>query len=324
MGLPGEPARASRQRWEALDDLRGLAILVMVPVNVAATFASIPAWFKHAPADGLTLPDFVVPAFLFSLGLSASFSYGSRVRDRGFSRTLLHAFIRYAVLFAFGSIGILLVDHASRWETLQMLGATGLLSFFFLPIPPWPRIAAAAVMLAAVEVLRPLGLGALLQGWYETGLGGPWGTFSLSFFAVTASALGELLRDESSGRRLAVSGVAALVLGAAGLAALDLAPLSKHLLSLSYILFTAGVSSALLCFLVLLRELAGLKLPVAASMGRNALLLYMLHAVIGVGAQALLGDGASAGAAWAASLLVLAVCAGVALVLDRRKIYLKL
>lgn len=315
---------ATRQRWEALDDLRGLAILVMVPVNVAATFIAIPAWFKHAPADGLTLPDFVVPAFLFSLGLSAAFSYRSRVRDRGFARTLLHAFVRYAVLFAFGSIGILLVDHGSRWETLQMLGATGLLSFFFLPIPPWPRIAAAAVMLAAVEVLRPLGLGSLLQGWYETGLGGPWGTFSLSFFAVTASALGEMLRDESSGRRLAVSGAAALALGAAGLAALALAPFSKHLLSLSYILFTAGVSSGLLCLLVLLREMGGLTPPVVGSMGRNALLLYMLHAVIGVGVQALLGDGASGAAAWAASLLVLAVSAAAALVLDRRKIYLKL
>ena len=319
-----ERARAPRQRWEALDDLRGLAILVMVPVNVAAAFTVIPAWFKHAPATGLTLPDFVVPAFVFSLGLSASFSFRSRVRDRGFARALLHALIRYALLFAFGTIGILLVDHATRWEILQMLGATGLLCFFFLPIPPWPRAAAAAAVLAVVEVLRPLGLGGLINGWYDTGLGGPWGTASLAFFAIAASALGELLRDETSGRRLVLSGAFALVLGAAGLVARVFLPFSKHLLSLSYILFTAGVSSALLCLLVLARELWGLKLPVAGSMGRNALLLYMLHAVIGVGVQALLGDGASAGAAWGASLLVLAVCAAAAVVLDRKKIYVKL
>jgi predicted acyltransferase len=319
-----ERTRAPRQRWEALDDLRGLAILVMVPVNVAATFTAIPAWFKHAPAAGLTLPDFVVPAFLFSLGLSASFSFRGRVRDRGFTRTLLHAVTRYALLFTFGTIGILLVDHASRWETLQMLGATGLLSFFFLPIPPWPRLAAAAAMLAAVEVLRPLGLGGLINGWYDTGLGGPWGTFSLSFFAIAASALGEMLRDETSGRRLVFSGAFALALCAAGLIARGFFPFSKHLLSASYILFTAGVSSALLCLLVLAREMWGLKLPVTGSMGRNALLLYMLHAVICVGAQALLGDGVSAGAAWGASLLVLVICAAAAVVLDRRKIHVKL
>jgi len=296
----------------------------MVPVNVAATFTVIPAWFKHAPANGLTLPDFVVPAFLFSLGVSGSFSFRSRVRERGFARTLLHALIRYAVLFAFGSIGILLVDHSSRWETLQMLGATGLLSFLFLPIPPWPRIAAGAALLAAVEVLRPLGLGGLIQGWYETGLGGPWGTFSLSFFAITASGLGEMLRDEDAGRRLLVTGSAAAVLCAAGLLSLLYVPFSKHLLSLSYILFTGGVSSGLLALLVLAREIGGLRLPVIGSMGRNALLLYMLHAVLGVAAQALLGDGAAAAPAWSASLGVLLVCAVAGLVLDRSKIYVKL
>ena len=129
-----------RARWAALDDLRGLAILVMVPVNVAAPFLLIPAWFKHAPADGLTLPDFVVPAFLFSLGLSAALSFKARRQRTGLGRTFLHALIRSAVLFAFGTVGILLVDQGARWEILQMLGATGLFSFFFLLLPPWPRL----------------------------------------------------------------------------------------------------------------------------------------------------------------------------------------
>ena len=160
----------------------------MVPVNIAAVFTSIPAWFKHAPANGLTLADFVVPAFLFSLGLSASFSFKARTRDRGLGRTFLHAFLRSAALFAFGSIGVLLVDHSARWEILQMLGATGLFAFFFLLIAPWPRLGAAVLLLAGVEILRPLGLGSLMQAWYETGMAGPWGTFSLSFFWGRAAA----------------------------------------------------------------------------------------------------------------------------------------
>ena len=296
----------------------------MVPVNVAAAFRAIPAWFKHAPADGLTLPDFVVPAFLFSLGLSASFSFKTRMRDRGYGRTFLHALVRYAVLFAFGSIGILLVDHSARWEILQMLGATGLLSFFFLAIPPWPRLGAAAALLAAVEILRPLGLGALMNAWYDTGIAGPWGTFSLAFFAVVASSLGELAKDAPSGKRLSSAALFAAVLCAAGLAARVFFPFSKHVLSLSYILFTAGISAALLALFVALRERWGAKLPVLGSLGRNALLLYMLHAVIGVIAAALLGDDISVGLAWLVSFAVLGVCILVAVVLDRRKLFVRL
>jgi predicted acyltransferase len=296
----------------------------MVPVNVAAVFISIPAWFKHAPRTGLTLPDFVVPVFLFSLGLSASFSFKARVRDKGFGRTLLHALIRYAVLFAFGSIGILLVDHSSRWEILQMLGATGLFSFFFLLFPPWPRLGAAALVLAIVEILQPLGLGGMMNAWYDTGIAGPWGTFSLSFFAITASSIGEMVRDAPSGRRLSVTAIFAGVLSAAGLLALPLYPFSKHLLSLSYILFTAGVSSALLALLILARELWGLKIPVVGLLGRNPLVIYMLHAVIGVVVLAILGDAINAGLAWAVSFLVLGVCILAAALMDRTRLYVKL
>jgi len=296
----------------------------MVPVNIAAAFTSIPAWFKHAPAEGLTLPDFVVPAFLFSLGLSASFSFKTRTRDRGFGRTFFHALVRFAVLFVFGSIGVLLVDHSTRWEILQMLGATGLFSFFFLLVPPWPRLGAAVLLLAGVEFLRPFGLGSLMQAWYETGIAGPWGTFSLSFFAISASALGELVKDASSENRLARAALFAGVLSAGGLLALPFFPFNKHVVSLSYVLFAAGVSSALLALLVLVREMWGMKPPIVGSMGRNALLLYMLHAVIGVGVQALLGPDVTAGLAWGVSFLVLGACAVVAVVMDRNRVYVKL
>jgi predicted acyltransferase len=180
------------------------------------------------------------------------------------------------------------------------------------------------VLLAAVEVLQPIGPGGLMNAWYDTGIGGPWGTFSLSFFAIVASALGQLLRDRHSGRRLRISGALALVLCAAGLIARPFFPFNMHALSLSHILFTAGVSCGLLTLLVLLREIGGVKLPIMGGMGRNALLLYMLHAVIGVAVSAVLGAVVGAGTAWGASFLVLAICAAAACALDWRKIYLKL
>ena len=314
----------ARERWAALDDLRGLAVLVMIPVNVAAEFTGIPGWFKHAPANGLTLADFVVPVFLFSLGLSASFSFKSRLAERGLARTVLHALYRYALLFAFGTVGILFVDHGASWEVLQMLGATGFFAFFFLFIPPRQRLTAAAALLAAVEVLRLFGLGTLMARWYDTGLGGPWGTFSLSFIVIVASALGELLQTATARRRIEIASTAAGILAAAGLLALLYTPFSKHLLSLSYILFTTGVASALLALLVVASEIGKVTLPVIGPIGRNPLVLYMLHAVLGVVLHSIIADSVSAPLAWLFTLLILALCFGAAWLLDARKIFIRL
>jgi predicted acyltransferase len=321
---PAGSIAPGKLRWEALDDLRGLAILSMIPVNVAAPFNAVPGWFKHAPALGLTFADFILPCFLFSLGLSASFSFSRRVSNKGFGRTLFHAFVRYAVLFAFGSVGILLVDHTASWEILQMLGATGIFSFLFLLLPPWIRLGAASAMLACVEVLRPLGLGSLMAGWYDSGLAGPWGTFSLSFFIIAASALGEMIREANARKRLAFSAVFGGAMIAAGIAAAFFLPFSKHLLSLSYVLFTCGVSSAVLALLVVITEMRDVSLGFVASLGRNPLLLYMLHAVLGVIALAVAGADASPVAAWGACILVAGICIGAALALDAKKLYVRL
>jgi predicted acyltransferase len=313
-----------RTRWEALDDLRGLAVFLMIPVNGAASYAATPTWFRHAPGPGLTIADMVVPLFLFSLGVSAGLSWKRRVAEKGYGRTLLHAMLRNALLCAFGVAGMLLADPGARWEVLTMLGVTGMFSFFFLGLRPWPRLGAALLVLAAVEVLRPLGLSALMAGWYDTGLAGPWGTFSLSFFAITASALGEMTLEMPAPRRPAALAGAGAAMAAASVAALLLAPFSKHELSLSYILFTAGVSAGLLAVLSAWRETLRLPLPLLGSLGRNPLLIYVLHALLGLAVLALFPAGSPAGVAWSGALAVLALCTGIALLLDRGKLYLKL
>ncbi len=59
-------------------------------------------------------------------------------------------------------------------------------------------------------------------------------------------------------------------------------------------------------------------------MGRNPLLLYMVHAVLGVLIVSLIGEQASATAAWCSSIGVLGVCWLGAWLLDRKKIYVRL
>jgi hypothetical protein len=71
----------------SIDILRGLVVLLMLFVNDLAGVADMPAWLKHidpSKADGMTLPDFVFPAFLFIVGLSIPFGIEAR-RARGMS-----------------------------------------------------------------------------------------------------------------------------------------------------------------------------------------------------------------------------------------------
>lgn len=174
------------QRWRALDDLRGLTILAMIPGNTLMDFVRVPAWAKHAPGAGLHIADFVLPAFLFAMGISASFSLARRVADRGFWRTLLHGLLRYGLLFAFGTIGYFLVWQQANWEILQLLGLAGAFAFLFMFLKPLPRLAAAAALLAACEILRPLGLEATFRAWYPSGIGGPLGFLPFAVLPLAA------------------------------------------------------------------------------------------------------------------------------------------
>ncbi|HKJ48032.1 MAG TPA: heparan-alpha-glucosaminide N-acetyltransferase domain-containing protein, partial [Christiangramia sp.] len=63
-----------KQRYFALDVLRGLTIALMILVNTPGSWSTIYAPFKHAVWHGFTITDLVFPTFLFVIGNAASFS----------------------------------------------------------------------------------------------------------------------------------------------------------------------------------------------------------------------------------------------------------
>lgn len=70
-----------KQRYLALDVLRGLTIALMILVNTPGSWSTIYAPFKHAAWHGFTITDLVFPSFLFAVGNAMSFSlkkYASR------------------------------------------------------------------------------------------------------------------------------------------------------------------------------------------------------------------------------------------------------
>jgi predicted acyltransferase len=311
------------KRWRALDDLRGLTILVMIPVNAMMDFSRTPAWLKHSPGPGMTLADLVLPAFLFSMGISASFSIGRRSAEQGLVRTLLHGLWRYGLLFAFGTAGYFLVWHQANWEVLQLLGLAGAFAFLFMFLPPRVRPAAAIALLIGCELLRAPFLDGLFRAWYAGGIGGPWGFLPYSALPLAASGLGEMLREADTGRRVRLclsSGGIALVCGF--LWSLVAGPPDKHLVTGAYLLLGGG--TACLCLGILCALEAHCSLPALTVLGRNPLLMYMASGVLILPIRARLDPALPEALAWLVGSGVLAVCVGLAWLLDHREIRIKL
>jgi predicted acyltransferase len=296
----------------------------MLPVNAGMEFESFPAWMKHAPAEGITMADFIMPAFLFALGVSSSFSLRRRLREKGLARTLLLALRRYGLLVVFGTIGFVAVWGSRSWEILQMLGMAGALAFPFLFLPPALRAASAAALLALVQALRPAFFDAAFRAWYESGIGGPAGALPLAAIPIAASALGEWLRGRSWGGRAAAATAVGAACAVAGVGLSFLVPLDKHMLSASYLVLTFGAASLGLGLLTLLDQPAQGRLPPLGALGRNPLLAYMLGGVLTLGLRAWAPRGAPPAAAWGWTLGVLAAVTAACLVLDWKRVWIRL
>lgn len=90
-------------RWDALDVLRGLTIILMLMNLAPGSWAHNYAPLVHAQWEGWTLIDMVAPAFLFCIGVAMPLSFARR-SARGDSReTLLwHVITRGLALVAIG------------------------------------------------------------------------------------------------------------------------------------------------------------------------------------------------------------------------------
>lgn len=110
----------------------------------------------------------------------------------------------------------------------------------------------------------------------------------------------------------------------AGLALSLLIPIDKHLLSTSYLLVTFGASSLALAALTPLDPFLDGRMPPLGALGRNPLLASILGGILTLALHAWVPAGIPSGATWAWSLSVLVLVTAAALVLDWRKIWIRL
>ncbi len=273
---------ASQGRLISLDVFRGATIAAMILVNNPGSNAAYGP-LKHAQWNGWTPTDLIFPFFLFIVGVSLVFSFGSRLR-RGDSRRaiVVHTIRRSAIIFALGLFltGLPTFD-LSTWRipgVLQRIAvaylAAALIALYsktyariawlvallagywvlmrFVPVPGYGVPARDIALLhphanLAAYLDRKLMFGHLWEGTRD-----PEGVLSTlpAIATVLCGVLtGQWLRCNRHPKRRAYG---MLAVGVAGIVAGEAwglwFPINKNLWTSSYVLFTAGC--ALVCLAI--------------------------------------------------------------------------
>jgi predicted acyltransferase len=313
-----KPATATQERLLSLDALRGFDMFWIIGGGaIAGGLATglhnewlnqnIVPQLQHAPWEGFTAWDLIMPLFLFVVGTAMPFSFAKRRGlSQGKARIYLHVVYRVLILWVLGMIaqGRLLEYNLLTLRfysnTLQAIAAGYLISSIIILNlrPVWQLVVAAALLLVywGLLMLVPVpGYGAgqlteqgnlaiyvdkLILGPYQDGTTYTWILSSMTFAAtVMIGALaGQLLQANLGKARKALfllaSGVLCVWLGWAwGL----VFPIIKHLWTSSMVLYAAGWSLLLLGVFYLVIDVLRLR-PLAfpfAVVGTNAIAAYM-------------------------------------------------
>jgi predicted acyltransferase len=284
-------AASPRRRVQAIDAVRGLAVVGMLLVNDAGIPAAMPAQLRHAPWQGLTVADLVFPVFLFTVGASMPFSARAQ-RPAAVLR-------RVAVLFVLGCL-LVSAKHlhlAPSTGVLQQIAGAYLLAWALLRLPARLQFPAAALLLAGLWAaftfvpapgVRPgsWAPGSNLAEFVDRTL---LGEFSEHGVLVMVASSVSVLAGVAAGRllrRSATEGVTGrlLLLGAgmlaAGLLLAPAVPIGKPLWTPSFVLVTGGISGLLLAVAHRLVDRGPLRARPLVALGSNALALYAVSVLL--------------------------------------------
>jgi predicted acyltransferase len=266
-------------RVEFLDQFRGFTVSLMILVNILSSFEIVPAWMKHATAMGrVTVPDFVIPTFLFIIGVAFELSFSRSLAAHGAGRTVWRFTRRSLLLIAFGILGSLLLKHdvVREWGVLETLGAAGLVALPFMFTRPRWRPVFAVLLVALYELISRLGLRAWLVVNDSGHLGGIPGGLTWAGVVLLGSLAGSFVRNRDvHGLRVYCAAIGLAGIGA-GLLLGRWLPVYKPPVTATYLLLTTGTAAALL----LVFSLLNLRFPLFKVFGVNALAIFMLHGIV--------------------------------------------
>lgn len=272
---PAEVAPTAIQRDLAIDRLRGLLLILMVGGDYLAGVRVTPTELEHAPDLGFTIADTVAPAFIFLIGVNYGPSF-ARWRKQGAAVAYGHFVTRYLVLIGIGAIisgGTSIVSGVpTDWGVLQAIGVAGLICLPILRMPTWARFVIGAVLLCGYELVLN---GYMLPYVLGSIQGGLFGGISWAALLILSTAVADVWRKGLTAYLICC----AILTAAAGLSIL-FAPVSKHRVSLSFVLISLAISA--LAFLLF--ELAARLVPAREGFfcwwGQNPLMIYLIHLLL--------------------------------------------
>ena len=303
--ISGAAGSRSAQRSLALDVFRGITVALMLLVNNVALDNATPALLLHAPwGGGVRIADLVFPWFLFATGLSIPFAFSSLQRRKpGYAAWTSKVLQRAFWLFALGCLvtSVVARNVLISLGVLQLIGLAYLVAALLQPLPAKWRLSSAAMLLvgywAALRFLPIPGFGA---GLFEEnqnlvrhinrlylepiGLRGLPSVIPTTALVLLAAWVGELTRGSKLARIKATQlfVIGAILSGFGLLWDTDL-EMNKTIWTPSYILFTAGLGTALIGVLTWLETLRfRIWSFVFVVFGSNALLAYIAPILVKV------------------------------------------
>lgn len=229
----------------------------------------------HHAADDRADDSDDASAFVFAIGLTFASSFERR-RRAGVGAAYRHFVLRHLALIGIGAIltagGTSVAGAHTDWGVLQALGLAGLICLAFIRLPAWARFLAGLLLLVGYQL-------ALDAWWLEevvrSSHGGFLGAISWAALLILATAVADLWRRGRAPYALCC----AFLVVVAAISAL-VVPVSKHRVSLSFVLITLAISAV--AFLVV--DLASRAVPnrpgFLAWWGENSLALYILHLLV--------------------------------------------
>lgn len=286
------PVSAPRQRFHALDALRGLAIGLMVFVNWAGNY-SLPTAFGHSEWHGITLADTVFPGFLVAMG--TAMPYSTRT---GWRRAVGRAIMLYLIGSALVSFRYGLPFQLTA-GVLQLTGVAYLTTWLIMRLPraaQTPVVAALLVAVSAAYLWAPLpGVepgsfepGTNVGEWFDAALGmGPHPENPHAWITAVGSVYvgvmaGRISRDNTGRERLVRLSLLGGSVLAIGLVAATLVPVNKYLWTPSFVLVTGGLTVLALVILALLVPSGsrGGPLRPLVLLGGHAIVIYIFSETI--------------------------------------------